>query len=227
MVQKLTGDYYADYPIVFTLEPRKTALIVVDLQYASASRTVGLGKLLTEEKKDGLGIYRFDRIENVVVPNTQRLLAFFRKHELRVIYLTIGSMMPDYSDIGIHKRAFTKAKNNRFGLREHEILDEVKPQPGELVINKTTPSAFNSSNIDSALRSMGVEYCLFCGVSTHMCVEGTARDASERGYHCTIIEDACGANKPEFHNNTLLVWQRGFGKVRAVDEVIGELQENL
>ncbi len=227
MVVKLTEDYFADYPIVFTLEPRKTALISIDLQYGSASRTAGLGKLLSQEGKDKLGSYRFDRIEQVVVPNVQKLLAFFRKHELRVIHLTIGSHMPDYSDIGIHKRAFTKAKNNRLGEREHEILDEVKPLPGEVVINKTTPSAFNSSNIDSMLRVMGIEYCLFCGVSTHMCVEGTARDASERGYNCTMIEDALGANKPEFHNNALLVFQRGFGKVRTTDEVIGELKEHL
>ena len=107
------------------------------------------------------------------------------------------------------------------------ILDEVKPVSGEAVINKTTPSAFNSSNIESVLRTMGIEYCLFAGVSTHMCVEGTARDASERGFHCTLVEDACGASKPEYHNHTVVVFQRGFGKVRTTDDVIRELERSL
>lgn len=48
MVMELKEDYFADYPIVFTLEPRKTALIIVDLQYGSASRSTGLCKLLSK-----------------------------------------------------------------------------------------------------------------------------------------------------------------------------------
>ncbi len=227
MVVKLTEDYFADYPNIFTLEPRKTVLLAVDLQYASACRKTGLGKLLKEEGKDRLGSYRFDRIEQVVIPNVQKLLAFFRKHQLRILYVTIGSHMPDYSDCLPHRRAFTRAKNNRLGEREHEILDEVKPLPGELVVNKTTPSAFNSSPIDSILRAMGIEYCLFTGVSTHMCVEGTARDASDRGFKCILIDDACGANTPEFHNNALLIFQRGYGRVATTDEVIQELEAHL
>lgn len=228
MAVRLTNDYLVDYQAQFTLEPRRTALIPVDLQYASACRTTGLGKLLQEQGKEELGRYRFDRIERVVIPNIQKLLAFFRNHKLRIIYITIGSMMPDYSDILFpHNVGFTRATNNRIGEREHEILDEVKPLPGELVINKTTPGAFNSSNIDSVLPAMGIEYCLFAGVSTHMCVESTARDASDRGYKCVLIEDACGANKEEFHNNALLVFQRGFGRVLATDEAIKELEEDL
>jgi len=223
----LKDDYFAKYPVTFTLDPKKAALICVDIQYGSASRSTGLGKLLAQEGANHLGSYRFDRIENFVVPNVQKLQAFFRANALRIIHLTVGSAMPDYSDIPLHRREFSRAKNIRIGQREHEILDEVKPLPGELVINKTTPSAFNSSNIDSVLRAMDIESCLFVGVSTHMCVEGTARDASERGYHCVLVEDACGANKPEFHNNTLLVFQRGFGKVASTDEVIAELKDGL
>ena len=53
----------------FTLEPRKTALIVVDMQYASASRTYGMGKKLASEGKEGLASWRFDRIEEPHVDN--------------------------------------------------------------------------------------------------------------------------------------------------------------
>ena len=227
MTIKLTDDYILQFTTSFTLDPSKTAFIPIDLQYASASRTMGLGKLLQEQGKETLGSYRFDRIERVVIPNVQKILAFFRKHKLRIIYLTIGSEMADFSDYPPHKVPFVKATNNRLGTKEHEILDEVKPLPEELVINKRSSGAFNSSPIDLVLRHMGIEYCLFAGVSTHMCVECTARDAADRGYKGILIEDACGANKEEFHKNTMLVWQRGYGRICTTDEVLKELKENI
>lgn len=227
MVIKPTEDYKTDFTTTFTLEPKKTAFIPIDLQYASACRTMGLGKILKEQGKEELGKYRFDRIEQVLIPNVQKLLAFFRKHQLRIIYLTVGSMTPNYSDLQPHKIPFHKSVNNRMGEREHEILDEIKPLPGELVINKTTTGAFNSSPIDAVLRAMRIEYCLFAGVSTHMCVEGTARDAADRGYQSIIIEDACAANKEEYHNAALVTFQRGYGRVCTTEEVIRELEGNL
>jgi nicotinamidase-related amidase len=223
MIVRPVEDYKALLATPFTLEPKKTALIPVDLQYATACRTTGLGKFLKEQGKEEWARYRFDRIERVVIPNVLKLLAFFRKHQLRIIYLTVGSEMSDYSDYLPHRILFAKAVNNRVGEREHEILDEVKPRPGELVINKTTVSAFNSSGIDSVLRTMGIQYCLFAGVSTNMCVDGTARDGSDRGYHCIIVDDACGAAKEEYHHPAIMTFQRGFGRVNTTDEVIKEL----
>jgi len=220
-------DYFSDYPFAFRLEPHKTALIPVDIQYGSASREFGLGRLLAQTGRDAVGSYRFDRIEQVVVPNVRRLLDFFRQHGLRIVHLTVGSDMPDYSDISAHKRAFTRAKNNTRGQREHEILDELKPLPGELVLNKTTPSAFNSSAIESKLRSMGIEYCLFAGVSTNVCVEGTARDAADRGFHTIIVEDGCAATRPEFHDMTILTFPRTYGRVSSTADVISEITQGL
>lgn len=220
-------DYKTGFITTFTLVPRKTAFIIVDLQYATACRTTGLGKILKEQGKEVLGRYRFDRIEGVVLPNVQKFLIFFRKHQLRIIYITVGSQLSDYSDLLPHRIPFAKATNNHRGTREHEILDEIKPAPYDLVVNKTTTGAFNSSAIDSVLRATGTEYCLFAGVSTHMCVEGTARDAADRGYKCVVIEDACAANKEEYHNAALVTFQRGYGRVCKTDIVLRELTENL
>lgn len=220
-------DYKTQFTTTFTLEPMRTAFIPIDLQYATACRTTGLGKILKEQGKEELGTYRFDRIERVVIPHVQKILTFFREHQLRIIYLTIGSEMPDFSDMWPHRIPFMKAVNNRVGEREHEILDEVKPLPEEMVVNKKTPGAFNSSPIDLVLRTLGIEYCLFGGVSTHMCIEGTARDASDRGYKSIIIDDACGANKEEYHNTALITFQRGYGRVCTTGEVINELAQNL
>jgi nicotinamidase-related amidase len=224
MGQRASLDYITDFTFDFELEPLATGLIVVDMQYASGSRETGLGKLLKAQGKQELARYRYDRIEQVVVPTIQRLLAFFRKHDLQVIYLTMGSEMPDYSDALPHLKAFFASSNNRIGTREHEILEELSPQPGELVLNKTTMGAFNSTNLDSILWSRGIKYLLFTGVSTNMCVDTTARDGADRGFRCVIIEDGCGASAQSYHDAALITFRRLFGKVKSSREVIRELE---
>ncbi|MBI4277503.1 MAG: cysteine hydrolase [Armatimonadetes bacterium] len=216
-------DYLVDFVPQFTLEPPRTALLVIDLQYASASRTHGLGRLLAEQGREADGQYRFDRIERVVVPNVRTLLEFFRRRGLRVIYLTVGSLLPDYRDMPAHMHGFARAVGNTQGRREHEILDEVRPEPGEIVMNKTTTGAFNSTSLDATLRTLGIVDLVITGVSTNSCVETTARDAADRGYRCVLVEDGCGAARPEFHEATLASFRRLFGRVASTREVIEEL----
>jgi nicotinamidase-related amidase len=220
-------DYLADFLPDFRLEPARTALLVIDLQYASGSRSEGLGRLLAEQGRAESGAYRFDRIERVVVPNVQRLLGFFRRHGLRVVYLTVGSEQPDYSDLPPHMRDFAMALNNTRGNREHEILDELRPEPGETVMNKTTAGAFNSTGIDALLRTLGAEYLVLTGISTNSCVETTARDAADRGYRCVLVDDGCGAGREEFHRATLASFRRLFGRVSTTDQVLRELETGL
>ena len=227
MSQRVRLDYITDFTFDFELEPLATALVVVDMQYASGCREAGLGKSLKEQGKEELARYRYDRIERVVVPTIQRLLAFFRRHHLTVVYLTMGSEMPDFSDALPHLKALFASSNNRLGTPEHEILEELKPEPGELVLNKTTMGAFNSTNLDSILWSRGIKYLLFTGVSTNMCVETTARDGADRGFRCAIIEDGCGASAQSYHDAALVTFQRLFGKVKSSQEVIRDLEARM
>ncbi len=221
------NDYASCFNPGFSLESRKTALLVIDMQYATACRTTGLGKLLKEKGQEELGTYRFERIEKWVVPNTLRLLVFFRKHGLKVIYITVGSESSDYRDLPPNLRPLAQAVENREGLPNHNILDELKPAQGEPVLNKATMSAFNSSLIDSVLRSRGIEYLIFTGVSTNSCVEGTARDAADKGYHCIIAEDACGAANENLHLASLENFKRLLGRVETVRSITQELEKDL
>lgn len=135
--------------------------------------------------------------------------------------------MDDYSDSPAHMLGLFKATNNRKGQLEHEIIEELKPLPGEPVINKTTISAFTSTGIDSLLRSMNVKYALFAGVSTNMCVGTTARDAADRGYRCLLIEDCCGSAQNEYHRSEIVTFQRLFGRVDTSENVMNEIGRNL
>ena len=142
---------------------------------------------------------------------------------LRVIYLTVGSELPDYSDLLPHMRAMAAAVGNTRGRREHEILDELAPRPHEAVLNKTTMSAFHSSGFERLLRAWGVEQLVFTGVSTNSCVEGTARDAADRGFRCLLVEDGCGAASRRLHEAACQNFQRLLGRVESSAAVIAEL----
>ena len=223
-----TNDYITDLNVPFEIDPARAALIVVDMQNATGSRKAGLGKRLAQAGQlNAVARERFDRIEKVVVPNVVKALAFFREQHLRVIYLTYGSETDDYSDAPPHLVRLFKSTNNRKGQLEHEIVEEVKPSPGEPVINKTTVSAFTSTGFDSLLRTMGIEYLVFAGVSTNMCVGTTARDAADRGYRCLLIEDCCGAAQNEYHRWEIVNFQRLFGRVESLDNVTAEIKRNL
>jgi nicotinamidase-related amidase len=227
MIPQVTNDYITEFTSDFELEPKSTALIIVDMQYATASRNKGLGKLLSEQGKSDLAEYRFDRIEDVTIPTITRLLSFFRKHQLSVIYLTMGSKAKDYRDALPHLKALLQSSNNYVGSDEHRILEEIKPQGAELIVQKTTIGAFSSTNIDAILWSRGLKYLLFTGVSTNMCVETTARDAADKGFRCVLIEDGCGASAQSYHDAAMTTFQRLFGKVNTSEEVIAELTSKI
>src|SRR4030095_2909814 len=209
------SDYAHQFNPVFVLDPRPVALVVVDMQYASGSRDHGLGRSLKARGQEALGGYRFDRIERTVVPALPRLLAFFRARGLRLVYLTVGSELPDYSDLLPHMRAFAERAGNTRGNHEHEILDALAPRPGEAVLNKTTMSAFHSTGFERLVRAWGIEQLVFTGISTNSCVEGPARDAADRGCRCLLVEDGCGAASQALHDATCTNFARLLGRVAS------------
>jgi biuret amidohydrolase len=218
------SDYAHQFNPGFVLDPRTVALVVVDMQYASGSRDHGLGRSLKARGQEALGAYRFDRIERTVVPTIQRLLAFFRARGLKLVYLTVGSELPDYSDLLPHMRAFAESAGNTRGNHEHEILDALAPRAGEAVLNKTTMSAFHSSGFERLVRAWGVEQLVFTGISTNSCVEGTARDAVDRGFRGLLVEDGCGAASQSLHDATCANFARLLGRVASSAQVLAELE---
>jgi nicotinamidase-related amidase len=217
---EISDPIFFDKPQNLMSDLANVCLVLIDIQYASADPTTGLGRWLS-----GLGEleshrWRWDRIRDYVVPNGVRLLDAFRAAGLGVIFVTIGAESADFSDAGTHMRDVFRRSNNYVGSPDHEILDQLKPLPSELVINKRTVSAFNSSPIDSILRARELEELYFCGVSTNGCVEGTMRDAAERGYQCRLVEDAAGSSSQELHDAGLLNIRQLCGLVISTDQVL-------
>jgi len=216
------ADYIRAYMPERLIAPERAALLIIDMQYATGSRQGALARTL-QAQGSTVGNYRFERIERAVLPNTQRLRDRFTQLKRPVLHVTVGAAHPDALDAPVHMRKLFVEFANHVGSREHEILDELKPRPGEHVLRKTTIGAFASTNIDSLLRALGCEQLYLCGVSTNMCVETTAREAADRGYLVTLVEDACGTTHEDLHQVTMRNFQRLFGRVASTDVALAEL----
>ena len=217
------------------LDEAKTALLVLDMQNYGANPESDRGRLMTERSPDIAKAY-FSRLRDTVIPNQIRLLEFWRRNKLRVIYLTAGALLPDGSDMTPRRRRRDTARIAALGktghmhprAAEYQILDELQPQPGELVIPKNSIGAFSSTAIDQILRNMGISGLVIIGVSTEACVESTARDAADRGYECILVEDGCASDFGlDSHEASLISFARMFGLVNSTDEVLERFGANL
>src|SRR5690554_4423378 len=131
------SDLTADFKYSFEIDPDQVALLVIDMQNASACRSKGIGKVIAEQGSNDAAEWRFSRIENVVLPNLTNLLTFFRENSLPIIHVAIGSEMDDYSDMPLFLRPLAKAAGNRVGSEANDFLPDARPHPGERVIRKT------------------------------------------------------------------------------------------
>ncbi len=211
------------------LEPKRSALLIIDLQNYSCHPDCGWTPVYKEHFPE-VYAYRNPRMNELVIPNIRKLIDCARRNQARVIYFRLGSALPDWSDVmPFHRDAAlrTLERHGRkiianVGTFEHEVFGEIAPAPGDIVIDKTTKSAFTSTGIDQLLRSLGVEHLVFCGAATDACVETTARDAADRGYHCTIVDDGCLARDQESHDASLRAFDKLFGRVMPAAAVLEE-----
>lgn len=217
------NDYIKSFMDERAIDHRRAALAVIDMQFATGARDGALGRYLAERQQSHVAAYRFDRIERLVVPNTQRLLAAFRGFGGAVVYTRNGAARADAADAPPHVRKLFRDLQIHEGSPAYEIIPALAPLPGEAVLRKVTIGAFASTGLDSVLRNLGVEQLYMVGVSTNMCVEGTAREAADRGYLVTLIEDACGTTQPALHDACMTNFQRLYGRVKSTDEVLAEL----
>jgi ureidoacrylate peracid hydrolase len=84
------------------------------------------------------------------------------------------------------------------GQWDYELVDELKPEPGDIQLHKTRYSGFFNSQLDSVLRARGIRHLVFVGIATNVCVESTLRDGFFLEYFGTVLEDATHQAGPEF-----------------------------
>ncbi|MBM3525029.1 MAG: cysteine hydrolase [Alphaproteobacteria bacterium] len=214
----------------FTIDWRRAALVVIDMQNYGCNPELGVARMLTLRYPE-IARYYVARLTEVVIPNAQRLLAGFRAARLPAVFTRHGPLLPDGSDmIARRRRRDTDSQTTtntpvlwHRGTPEHGILDALAPRDDELVIDKNTSSGFNSTGIEWLLRNKGVETLIVVGMATDMCVESTARDAADRGFNVVIVEDASATFFPRHHRDALSGFARVFGQVWPTARVLDAL----
>lgn len=215
----------------FEVDWRRAGLLLVDLQNYGCNPAMGIAAMLAE-RYPAIAAYYLPRLSGTVIPAARRLLGAFRARGLPVLFTRHGPLLPDGRDLIARRRRrdaeavpLTGAPTlwSR-GTIEHAVIAELEPRPGELVIDKNTSGAFNSTGIDAYLRNLGIETLVVGGMATEMCVETTARDAADRGWNVILVEDACLTFRPEDHRASLSAMARVFAQVRASEAVLAALE---
>jgi ureidoacrylate peracid hydrolase len=193
----------------------KSAVLVVDMQNAFASKH----GMLDIAGVDISGA-------PAVIRGVAGVLEAARRAGLPVIYLQMG-FEPDLSNSGgpsapnWHKelalrlmacRPELHGKLLTEGSWDFAIVDELKPQPGDLVIVKSRYSGFANTALDAELKSRGIRYLFFTGIATNVCVETTLRHAFVLDYWPILITDATmAAGPPAMQEATLFNVESYFG----------------
>jgi nicotinamidase-related amidase len=168
------------------------------------------------------------------LPATARLLQHARDIGMLVIHTREGHD-PDLSDLPPNKRWRSKQIGAEIGSDGPcgriltrgepgwEIVAEVAPIPGEVLVDKPGKGAFYATNLDLVLRTHGITHLILTGITTDVCVHTTMREANDRGYECLILSDCTGATDPSNHTAALhMVTMQGgvFGCVSTSEDVI-------
>jgi nicotinamidase-related amidase len=116
------------------------------------------------------------------------------------------------------------------GSAGHDIIPELSPIDGEVVLDKPGKGAFYATDLETILRASGVTHLVLTGVTTEVCVQSTAREANDRGFECLILSDCTGSYFPEFHKSALDMFkaQGGIvGWVSTSDALIGAIETSI
>lgn len=184
-------------PGAFDLPPGEVALIVIDMQ-RDFLLPGGFGETLGNDVSQLAA----------VVPPLQRVLEAARAAGLLVIHTREGHL-PDLSDL-----PEAKLKRGKPSLRigdpgpygrilvrgeyGQDIIDELAPLPGEIVLDKPGKGAFYATDLAEILRTNGISRLIVTGVTTEVCVHTTVREANDRGYDVLVLSDCVGSYFPEF-----------------------------
>jgi ureidoacrylate peracid hydrolase len=97
--------------------------------------------------------------------------------------------------------------------QETEIIPELEPHDGDLIIDKSRPSSFYGTRLEPILTSAGIRNLVVCGVTTSICVETTVRDAGQRDYWTFVVRDAVAEVEPMRHHYSLFNMSWSFAEV--------------
>ncbi len=184
-------------PFTYEFEPARTALVIIDMQ-RDFIEPGGFGETLGNDVS----------LLSAIVPACQAVLAAWRRAGGLVVH-TREAHRSDLSDC-------PPAKRNRgnpalrigdegpmgrilvSGEPGNQIIAELAPLPGEIVLDKPGKGAFYATGLHELLQARGISHLVFMGVTTEVCVQTSMREANDRGSDCLLLEDCTESYFPAF-----------------------------
>jgi biuret amidohydrolase len=204
-----------DFPITGDFSAKTAALIIIDMQ---------------RDFCDPLGYMamRGDDISAArsIVPMIRRVRERSAAAGMKIIHTREGHR-PDLSDLPASKRFKTRNAGAEIGStgplgrllvrgeRGWQLIDELQPAEGEIVIDKPGTGAFHGTDLGHILTTLGISRIVLVGVTTGVCVSTTAREASDRGYEVLVLEDCCAEPIAENHDMAIRLLRIEGGYVAA------------
>lgn len=203
------------------INPKKTALLIVDMQNVFLQRPNEEGA--SEKELENIKRWKpfYDKIEDVVIPNNKRLLDHFREKGLEVIFAQIVCHKKDGSDRSLVQKAtgFNELLLPK-GCKDADMVPELTPIEDEIVITKTTDSAITGTNLRLVMHNMGIDTVVVTGVFTDQCVSGTVRSLADESFNVWLIEDACMASTEKIQANELEILNNIYCHVINTNELL-------
>lgn len=203
------------------LSPKKTALLIVDMQNEFVLRDYGEALEFKENGEWERWIPFHDRLDKIVIPNNVKLLNFFRMQNMTVTFGRIACLREDGEDRSPVQKS--DGWNNMlmpvagYGA---QMIDELTPIKNEIIVNKTTDSVTTGTNYLTLLRFMGIETVVVTGIVTDQCVASTVRGLADDGFKVICVEDCCAAGSMELHNAELKIMNSIYCEVMNTEETI-------
>jgi nicotinamidase-related amidase len=225
MISAVEAEPYA-WPYDGILSPERTALVCVDWQ----TDFCGPGGYV-----DAMG-YDLSLTRAGLEP-TAKVLAAVRGRGFTVVHTREGHR-PDLSDCPPNKLWRSRRIGAGIGssgpcgrilVRGEpgwEIVPEVAPVDGELIVDKPGKGAFYATDLDLLLRTRGITHLILTGITTDVCVHTTMREANDRGYECLLLTDCTGAtDKGNYEAAVKMVTMQGgvFGAVTTSERLLAAL----
>jgi len=153
-----------------------------------------------------------------IIPNIKKLLKVARAHKVPIVYANDSFLPFD----PMFKRVRQHAIRGTAGT---QVIDELKPERGDIIVEKRRFSAFFRTDLDLTLRCLNVDTVALCGISTWACVLFTAADAISLDFECIIVEDCCASHKREIHESLMEIY-KGFPlmEILSCDELIKRIK---
>jgi nicotinamidase-related amidase len=229
--EQIVGIISAKNRTPLELEPRRTALIVVDMQRYFTQPSFPFTDVF-EKLSPGSSAGYLNRVRHTVIPSIRKLLDSFRAAGSPVVFTAVGTETGDGRELPCWLRSFDELGLAILGKRvwpavtdpSWKIDDALRSLPGEAVLNKLSAGTFATTGLEQRLRHQRIENVVVTGVSTDVCVTTTSREAADRGFRTVIVSDGCTTLSEAMHGASLETFNLAFGWVRTADEVVALLE---